>query len=76
MLRRRTLPMILLASALPLAACSPSHSDNAAVANTADVAELGNDGIANDDFGAADNAALVNDLLEGNGTAANDSAAR
>lgn len=69
MIRRHRLPMILTASALMLAACSPSRSGNITATDNGDVAELSNDATSNDDVGPADNSGLVNELLGENDAA-------
>ncbi|MEG3089988.1 hypothetical protein [Sphingomonas sp. PB1R3] len=74
MTRRHSLPMILTIPVLALAACSPQGSANVTATDNGNVATLGGDGLANDDFGPADNAALSNDVLSENETAANGAA--
>jgi hypothetical protein len=74
MTRRRSLPMILTVPVLVLAACSPQGSGNITATDSGNVATLGGDTISNDDFGPADNAALINDVLSENETAANGAA--
>ncbi len=81
MLRRHGLPMILTASALALAACSPSGSGNVTATDNSGVEALPNDGVsnetvANDELGTVDNAVAPDDLLGENAGAPNAAAAR
>ncbi|HIV76784.1 MAG TPA: hypothetical protein H9899_04600 [Candidatus Sphingomonas excrementigallinarum] len=66
MLRRHALPLLLIAFALPLAACSKSEPANSAAIDNGGVA---NDEILANDEGPADgNVALGNDVLLDNET--------
>lgn len=68
MLRRHALPLLLIASALPLAACSKSEPANGAAIDNSGVA---NDEILANDEGPVDgNVALGNDAVLDNATAA------
>lgn len=76
MLRRHSLPMILTASALALAACSPKGSGNVTATDNSNVEALSNETVANDELGTTDNAVAPDDLLGQNEVAANAATAR